>query len=383
MKILLVGEYSRLHNSLKEGLIHLGHSVTIIGDGDLFKNYPVDISIKPKVLHFNWFTRKCKVAFYKLTTIDLALYESAFRFYWYQKKLKNYDVVQFINSNALKTPLFLQKKQLDYLKKHNKKLFLCACGTDTPIMEYLLENKMKYHILTPVLLGEHSKETFKFEYSYVTPTYKKYYAYFENFIDGIIPSDIDYYLALQNNPKTIQLIPNPIHTETLIKNNGNLSSKTHIFLGINSMTELKKGCHYFENALKIIAKKYNDKVEITVTRNLPYSQYIQHYNSAHILLDMVYAYDQGFNALEAMAKGKVVFAGAEQEFLDHYGITENEVCINALPDVDYLVEKLSWLIENPSEITRIGKNASAFVKKEHHYISVAQKYLEVYKKVSG
>ncbi len=66
MKILLVGEYSRLHNSLKEGLTHLGHSVTLIGDGDLFKNYPVDISIKPKVLHFNWFTRKCKVAFYNL-----------------------------------------------------------------------------------------------------------------------------------------------------------------------------------------------------------------------------------------------------------------------------------------------------------------------------
>jgi DNA-binding response OmpR family regulator len=39
MKILLVGEYSRLHNSLKEGLNELGHQVTIIATGDHFKNY--------------------------------------------------------------------------------------------------------------------------------------------------------------------------------------------------------------------------------------------------------------------------------------------------------------------------------------------------------
>ena len=39
MKILLVGEYSRLHNSLKEGLTALGHEVTIVGTGDHFKKY--------------------------------------------------------------------------------------------------------------------------------------------------------------------------------------------------------------------------------------------------------------------------------------------------------------------------------------------------------
>ena len=49
MKILLIGEYSRLHNSLKKGLEELGHKVTLVGTGDLFKNYPVDISIKPTI----------------------------------------------------------------------------------------------------------------------------------------------------------------------------------------------------------------------------------------------------------------------------------------------------------------------------------------------
>ena len=37
-----------------------------------------------------------------------------------------------------------------------------------------------------------------------------------------------------------------------------------------------------------------------------------------------------------MAKGKVVFTGAEQDFTDYYKLTER-VCVNAKPDVGYLV----------------------------------------------
>ena len=56
MKILLVGEFSRLHNSLKEGLLALGHDVTLVGTGDSFKNFPVDLSFEPILttnLHIN------------------------------------------------------------------------------------------------------------------------------------------------------------------------------------------------------------------------------------------------------------------------------------------------------------------------------------------
>jgi hypothetical protein len=49
MKILLVGEYSRLHNSLKEGLLKLGHEVILLGSNDGFKDYPVDLRIKKKI----------------------------------------------------------------------------------------------------------------------------------------------------------------------------------------------------------------------------------------------------------------------------------------------------------------------------------------------
>ena len=80
-----------------------------------------------------------------------------------------------------------------------------------------------------------------------------------------------------------------------------------------------------------------------------------------------------------MAKGKVVFTGAETEFYEYYQLKE-KVNINAKPDVAYLVEQLSNLIDNPKEITSISRNAHAFVEKHHHYIQIAEKYLNTWQK---
>ena len=142
------------------------------------------------------------------------------------------------------------------------------------------------------------------------------------------------------------------------------------------MNYIKKGNRYFEEALHIIQKKYTDKVEIISTENLPYDDYIKAFDSCHILLDQVYAYDQGYNALEAMAKGKVVFTGAEQEWLDYYKLDKDSVAINALPNTNDIVLKLEWLINNPDEIIKISKNARVFIENEHHYITIANKYMK-------
>ena len=93
-----------------------------------------------------------------------------------------------------------------------------------------------------------------------------------------------------------------------------------------------------------------------------------------ILLDQIYSYDQGYNALEAMALGKVVFTGGEKIFLKHYKISEDEVVINTLPDINYLVKKMSYLLNNPNEIKRIGRNAKKFVIKYHDSEKISGKY---------
>lgn len=374
MRILLVGEYSRLHNSLKEGLNTLGHEVIIVSSGDDFKNFESDFSIKSTFFSSFWFTKKVRNGVKRFLNFDFEKIERAIRFYFILPKLKGFDHVQLINSDALElnpnVSLFFYKK----LFSQNKKVSLLVCGDETPVIEYLLKNEMSYSILSPYLNDSSLKNHYRFSLKYVQSNYKKVYNWLENNVSSIIVSDMDYKIPMEKMNCKVNFIPNPINTEKIRFSELEINEKVIIFLGINRLSYTKKGIHFFEETLNKIKAKYSDKVEIIITENIPYQEYISLYNKAHIVLDQVYAYDQGYNALEAMAKGKVVFTGAEQEFVDFYQLTER-VAINALPDVNELVNELSFLIENPKEIIRIGKNAREFIEKEHDYVVIAKRYL--------
>ena len=175
-------------------------------------------------------------------------------------------------------------------------------------------------------------------------------------------------------------MPNPINTDILKFKPLSIDDKIVIFHGINSNNYYRKGNDIFEAALDIIKSKYAEKIEIITVRSLPYSEYIKAFNQAHILLDQIYAYDQGYNALEAMAKGKVVFTGAEKEWLDYYNLEEDTVAINALPESNKIAKKLEWLIENPDTIIEISINARQFIETHHHYVNCAKNYLNTWKK---
>ncbi len=373
MKILLIGEYSRLHNSLKEGLEQLGHEVAIYGFNDGFKDFPIDLKFEKKFE--TGFLKKIKLALYYVTNFDITSYLTYRQFLKNKNKFKGFDVVQLINENSFFCNYYYEIKILKLIFETNKKVFLLSCGDDFIYVKYNFENKKNKSILQPYFNGKIQDKNFSNVLKFRTESFKKLHHFIYKNIIGVIASDVDYHIPLINNAKYLGLIANPINTNTITFNQLTINDKIIIFHGINEYNYYKKGNDFFNAALKIIKEKYKDKVEIIIVKSLPYNEYIKLYNNAHIILDQVYAYDQGYNALEAMAKGKVVFTGAEKEFEEYYSLNK-KVAINALPDVDYLVSELSLLIENPNEIKAIGKRAREFIEKEHDYIVIAEKYLE-------
>jgi glycosyltransferase involved in cell wall biosynthesis len=238
----------------------------------------------------------------------------------------------------------------------------------------MLQQKDRYSVMNSYFENiPAAKKQYDFFFDFLTKSHQKIHQFLYQNISGVIASDLDYVAPLIANEKYLGMVANPINIDKIVSSETTISGKTSIFLGINSGNSYTKGVSFFEKALAIIQEKYPHLVEIKITTDIPYAEYQKHFEKANIILDQVYGFDQGFNALEAMSKGKVVFTGAETEFLKHYNLKEDEVAINALPNVDYLVEKLSYLIENPSEIERISKNAIQFINKEHHYVTQAQK----------
>ena len=375
MKILLLGEYSRLHNSLKEGLIALGHEVTIVGCGDKFKKFSVDYSIYARICNDNKIANFLFKGIRKVINLDLEKIEKAIRLYFLLPKLNDFNHVQLINSDTLETYPILSRFLYKKLFKKIKSRSLLICGDEVSVVDYWFQNELKYSVLSPYFEDNSLEKHFQFPLKYRKDSYRKTFKWLNKNCQKLITSDLDYEIPMQKVGFTTTFIPNPINTDKIIFQPIENTNKIIIFLGINRLSYLKKGINYFEKALEIIREKHTDKVEIVVTENLPYSEYISIYYKAHILLDQVFAYDQGYNALEAMAKGKVVFTGAETEFLNQYQLQEDEVCINALPDENKIAAKLSFLIEHPEKIIEISKNARNFIKKEHDYKTIATKYL--------
>ena len=213
MKILLVGEYSRLHNSLKEGLQTLGHEVTLVSTGDAFKDFPSDILLKPN--YDSGISKKIKVGLFKLFGLDITSLSLKNQIFQQQEKFKGFDVVQLINESPLGILPKYEKEIISYLKKNNAKLFLLSCGTDYTSVKYAYEKKFRYSIFNPLFEGKVSEKDFFPALKYLKPEYKYLHDFvFEN-VDGIIASDLDYDIPLIGNNKYLGLIPNPVNTEKL------------------------------------------------------------------------------------------------------------------------------------------------------------------------
>ena len=377
MKILLIGEYSNLHNSLKKGLLNLGHEVILLGSGDGFKKYDVDILIKSTIFENKYLKIIAKIIdkVFKFSLNELEIYFKSKKII---KKLADFDIVQLINERPFNTSANLEISLLKHVFKNNKKVFLLACGVDHKSISYANDKKFKYSILTPYFENNSLKKEYRHILKYLDSDHSKLSNYIEQNIQGIISSDLDYHIPYVNSKKYIGMIPNPIDTDTLNEDGNSINKKIVILHAINSKNKLKKGNKFFKKSLSIIEAKYSNKVEIIRTTDQAYSEHIKNVKNCDILLDQVYAYDQGYNALEAMAMGKVVLTGAEKEWREHYNIVEDYVVINAMPDVSYLVEKLSWLIENPEKIKMISKNAREFILKYHDYNVITKKYLKAW-----
>ena len=378
MRILLVGEFSRLHNSLKEGLVKLGHEVTIISSGDGMKKFATDIDISSFIAKHTLLKRTNSL-FIRFLNIDFIKYEHAYKFKKRIPELKGFDIIQLINEDFIfakpKTEIQLLKK----LISQNNKFFLLCCGEDYTTINYYLNTPENYSIITPYLKNKSLKKRYTYSLKYITKPYKELHDFIAKKSKGVIATDIDYHIPMLKEHNYLGMIPNPVNIDTIKYKPIEIGEKINIFHGINSHSNIKKGSIFIKEALKIIKEKYPDKVSIKITQDLPYTEYIKIYDDAHILIDQVYGYDQGYNALEAMAKGKVVFTGAEKEWLEYYNLKEDTVAINALPDANQIVDKLEWLILNPEKLIEISKNARHFIEKEHSYKSIAQKYVEFWK----
>lgn len=378
MKILLMGEYSNVHATLAEGLRKLGHHVTVLSNGDFWKNYPRDIDLvrKPGKLGGIMYMMK--------------LYTNV-------HKLRGYDIVQLIN------PMFLELKAerifpiYQYLRKHNKKIILGGFGMDYYWVSVCCKDKpLRYSDFNIGNELRTNADALKERKDWLGTEKGRLNQMIAEDCDGIITGLYEYWACYQPGfPQKTTFIPFPIKPKLITSGNGNsytnaenhqvipldIPKKVKLFIGINKSRSEYKGTDIMLKAAQAIAKKYPDKAELRIAESIPFAEYVKMMNGSDAILDQLYSYTPSMNPLEAMARGIICIGGGEPENYEIIHEDKLRPIINVLPNYESVYQKLEHLVLHPELVPLLKQQSIEYISKHHDYIKVAKRYEAFYQKL--
>ena len=366
MKILLLGEYSNVHNTLAKGLRQLGHKVTVASDGDGWKDFPRDIDLSRNTCSISFFWKLIK----------------AF------PKMRGYDIVQIIN------PVFLELKAerimpfYRYLRRHNKKIVLGAFGMDYYWASVNTDIRpLRYSDFNFGDTIRTDNEAKRFLDEWIGTPKEKLNKEIALDCDGI-PAGLYEYWATYNEVKTIcpdgrricdkmRFIPYPIVMPEIYRTSF-FGGPIKLFIGISRDRSAYKGTDIMLKAAERLKGNYPDKLDLKVVEGVPFDEYCRILDGSDVILDQLYSYTPSMNALLAMSKGIIVVGGGEPE---NYSILdENELrpIVNVQPNEQSVYDELEQLILHPERITELKRQSVEYIKRHHDYIKVARQYEKFY-----
>ena len=362
MKILLIGEFSNVHATLAEGLREMGHEVTVVSNGDVFKNYPrdIDVSRRPGILGGLLLTAKL---------------------YTLLPKLRGYDVVQLIN------PIFFELKAerlfwfYRYLRKHNRKVFLGAFGMDWYwVHTCTYEKPLRYSDFNIGNEVRTDTEAVKYQQDWLGTTKEQLNKMIAEDCDGIIAGLYEYWACYNPVfPDKTTFIPYPIKMPESVNTERAKKSKTVIFIGINRERSAYKGTDIMLRAAKDLQHKLCHRMKLVIAESVPFEKYTRMMEGSDAILDQLYAYTPSMNPLLAMSKGIICIGGGEPENYEIINETELRPIINVEPTYESVYRELEQLILNPERIPDLKRQSVEYVRKHHDYLKVAQQYLDFWR----
>ena len=363
MKILLIGEYSNVHHTLALGLRELGHQVTVVSNGDFWKDYPRDIDVSR---HYGM-----------MGGLRLMI-----RLWCLLPKLSGYDVVQLIN------PMFFELKAerlfyfYNYLRRHNKKVYLGAYGMDWYWVYTCTHDKpLRYSDFNIGKDIRTDDEAVKYQNDWIGTAKERLNKYIANDCDGIITGLYEYDVCYRHHlPEKTTYIPFPIIMPSSSWTDKTQKTKVILFIGINRTRSSYKGTDIMLQAALDIKEKYAHCIELHVAESVPFNQYQEMMEGSDAILDQLYSYTPSMNSLLAMSKGIICIGGGEPE---HYEmLRENQLrpIINVQPSYQSVYHALENIVLHPERIPELKHQSIEYVRKHHDYLKVAQQYLDFWKK---
>ena len=376
MRILLLGEYSNVHATLAEGLRQMGHDVTVVSNGDFWKDYPRDIDVSRQPGHWGGLKLLMRVA--RLLP-----------------RLRGYDVVQLIN------PMFLELKACRlfpiyrYLRRHNSRMVLCAMGMDYYwVSECTYRKPMRYSDFNMGDQVRTDEPALREQRDWIGTDKERLNRMIANDCDGIIAGLYDDYVCYQPHfPQKLHFIPLPIKNLSqqekpcnaeadipdLEKKIPTDATMIRLFIGISRGRSAYKGTDIMLQAAEDVQQRYPDRLEIVKAEGVPFAQYQHMMDHCDVMMDQLYSYTPAMNALLAMSKWIVVIGGGEPEGYNILNEVELRPIINVEPSFESVRQALEDLVVHPERLQELKRQSKEYVKRHHDYLKVAAAYDRIYR----
>lgn len=363
MKILLMGDASNFHNSLATGLRKLGHEVAVCSQGGAWMRTHSDITLparKPGKLSGLIYWLKIK----KLLS----------------SCLQGFDIVSISNPNFLPIRPSLIRRAFDFLKSHNRSIFLTALGTDPFFVQDCLspDGPLCYsEFRIADRPGPHAIAHPEVIKQWISPQMLSHCSYIYDHINGAVADLYEYFLSLKLHlpPEKYAYAGIPIDTDSIpLSPAWKAGERVKIFLGRHSYRQDIKGTDLLFQAASEVQRRHPEKCTLVLVEDKPYDEYLNLLTDSDLVLDQVYSYTPATNALLAMAMGKTVLSGAEPEFYDFIQESDRPL-LNASLFLDELTQQIENVVLNPSILIENHQKARDFVVKHNNSTLVAQRFL--------
>ena len=364
MKILLLGEASFVHSTLRKGFEVLGHNVTLVSAGCIW-DCPRDIDLSRDM---RWGKLSGLKVIWKIL-INLHVF------------IGN-DIVQMNDFHTIPLKLGWNELFFKFIKRFNKNVVRGCWGDDIVVFDAQAKGILAYsdtHIGKKAINVEENK--WRIEEQHL-PEFLSCCRYVNKHVDAFAACLYEYYMYYNKDEYRSRLhyLPLPIEIPDAKK----ISVKGEhwpimVLVGIQKRRDFIKGASIIGELVEKIAAEHPDKVVVNKVYDVPYIEYCKMLEEADVLVDQLYSYTPSMNSLAAMARGTVVIGGGEEEYYDFIGEKELRPIINVRPHEDeYNLEVLRKALLTLGKIRELSRKSAAFVRKHHDYMKVSRQYIEMY-----
>lgn len=368
MRILLLGEASFVHSTLRKGFEALGHDVVLVSAGCIW-DCPRDIDVSRNM---RWGKLSGLKVIWKILT-NLRVFVGN-------------DIVQMNDFHTIPLKVRWNELFFKFLKRFNKKVVRGCWGDDIVVLDAQARGVLAYsdtHIGTKPINAELHKWRIAEQN---LPEFVSCCQYVNKHADAFVACLYEYYVYYNTEEYKARLyyMPLPMEIpETLHTPHSTLHTPVKVLVGIQSKRDYLKGAAIIGDLVERVAAENPGKIEVKRVYDVPYNEYLKMLDEADVLVDQIYSYTPSMNSLAAMAHGTVVIGGGEEEYYEFIGEKTLRPIINVRPEDDeYNMKMLRDTLLYPDKIERMKREGLEFVRKHHDYVKVAKELIEIYGKLS-